>query len=367
MSPKQLHKLNYIGRFIALWTLFGTIYALVEYGVLGDSPVYPSTQNSYNSSEQFIYVILGATIMGLIVGIMELYIFEGLFSKRSFSYKILLKASFYSLLIALFLIILGGYFNSRIMGVPITDPVVLQSIKRFVTNFAFLSIFIYISFAFVINFFIFEMSKSLGMMVVFNFITGKYHKPIVEERIFMFMDMKSSTTIAEKLGHVKYYQLLNRYYSDMSDAILNTYGEIYQYVGDEIIVSWPLKKGLENDNCIRCFYEIKNSINNNGEFYINEFGIVPTFKAGMHCGKVTTGEIGQLKKEIVFTGDVLNTTSRIQERCNQYEAELLISKKLFELIPPSDKFKSTEIGELELRGKQEKVTINKLIHSDPVS
>ena len=246
------------------------------------------------------------------------------------------------------------------MGVPITHPTVFDSIKRFVTNFAFLSIFIYIGFIFILNFFIFEMSKSMGMMVVFNFITGKYHKPLVEERIFMFMDMKSSTTIAEKLGHVKYYQLLNKYYSDMSDPILNTCGQIYQYVGDEVIISWPLKKGLLNNNCIRCFYEIKKAINDNEEYYINHFGVAPLFKAGMHCGKVTTGEIGQLKKEIVFTGDVLNTTSRIQESCNQYDAELLISKKLFDLLPHSSELTSTEIGELELRGKQEKILINKL-------
>lgn len=360
MTPKQLHKINIIGRFIALWTLFGFIYAIVEYGVLGNSPVYPSTQNSYDSSSQFMYVIIGAACMGLIVGFMEVYIFDGLYSKRSFSYKILIKASIYSLLTALFIILLGAYFNSKLMSVPLTHPSVFESIYRFITNFAFLSIFIYIGFVFVINLFIFEMSKSLGLMVVYNFVTGRYHKPRVEDRIFMFMDMKSSTTIAEKLGHVNYYRLLNRYYSDMTDAILNTYGEIYQYVGDEVIISWPLKKGLKNNNCIRCFYEIKLSISSKDEYYVNHFGVSPTFKAAMHCGTVTTGEIGQLKKEIVFTGDVLNTTSRIQECCNQYNAELLISKNLFSLLNENTTIKATEIGKLELRGKNEKMVIKKV-------
>ena len=73
----------------------------------------------------------------------------------------------------------------------------------------------------------------------------------------MFLDMKSSTTIAESLGHVKYFEMLKEYYSDLSDPIIKYSGEIYQYVGDEIVVSWKLKNGLQNNNCIQCFFAMK--------------------------------------------------------------------------------------------------------------
>src|SRR4030095_2713370 len=133
-----------------------------------------------------------------------------------------------------------------------------------------------------------------------------------EERIFMFLDMRSSTTIAENIGHVKFFQMLSECYSDLSEPITMHSGEIYQYVGDEVIVSWKLKKGLKNNNCIQCFFAMKAVIKKQIEKYNEKFGVLPEFKAGFHFGKMITGEIGVIKKEIDFTGDVLNTTARIQ-------------------------------------------------------
>uniref|UniRef100_UPI00404A8E61 adenylate/guanylate cyclase domain-containing protein n=1 Tax=Fulvivirga sp. TaxID=1931237 RepID=UPI00404A8E61 len=360
MTPKQKHNLQIILRFTAFWTLFGSLYGIVEYGILGDSNIYPSTNNVYGGKSQIVYVVFGAALLGIIVGCMEVFIFKNLFVKRPFAFKVFFKSAFYSFLIFLFLVVLGAVFTSHRLNKPIIDAAVIQSQMRFVSNFAFTSIFIYIGFAFFLSFFIFEMSKSMGIMVVYNFIMGKYHKPSIEERVFMFMDMKSSTTIAEQLGHVKYYELLNKYYADMSDAILNTQGEIYQYVGDEIIISWPKSVGIKNNNCLNCFFEIKDNINLKSNEYFNAFSLVPQFKAGLHCGPVTTGEIGQLKKEIVFTGDVLNTTSRIQMLCNEYNAQLLISQQLLDLLKPNDTYNVQTIGEIQLRGRDRKINISKV-------
>jgi adenylate cyclase len=147
---------------------------------------------------------------------------------------------------------------------------------------------------------------------------GKYHHPVEEERIFMFLDMKSSTTIAESLGHVKYFQMLKEYFFDLSVAVIDYAGIIYQYAGDEMIISWKLKDGLKNNNSIACFFAMKRAMEIQTVKYKRQFGVVPEFKAGLHCGMVTAGEIGSLKKEIIFTGDVLNTSARIQGLCNYY-------------------------------------------------
>jgi len=163
--------------------------------------------------------------------------------------------------------------------------------------------------------------------------------------------MKSSTTIAEKLGHIKYFELLREYYNDLSDAIVKYSGEIYQYVGDEIIVSWNYKDGIENNNCIKCFFAMKEDLGKRADWYNEKFGLLPTFKAGFHVGKVTTGEIGALKKEIIFTGDVLNSTARIQGLCNQYKVDLLISGDLVKSLDLDSEFKTKSLGKNELRGK----------------
>ena len=167
----------------------------------------------------------------------------------------------------------------------------------------------------------------------------------------MFLDMKSSTTIAEKLGHQNYFKLIKSYYADMTDALLETNGTIYQYVGDEIVVSWPEKEGLKSNNCLLCFQKIEEAIDTRSAQYQSKFGFVPEFKAGIHIGTVTAGEIGTLKKEIVYTGDVLNTAARIQALCNQYNARILISAKLKSCLERQEEVIFSEIGTITLRGK----------------
>jgi adenylate cyclase len=190
-----------------------------------------------------------------------------------------------------------------------------------------------------------------------NFFTGKYHKPIEEKRIFLFSDMKSSTTIAEQLGHIKYFELLREYYSDFSDAIIRNSGEVYQYIGDEIVVSWKYEEGIKNNNCINCFFAMKEALNKKSDWYLSTFDVGPTFKAGMHVGKVTTGEIGALKKEIIFTGDVLNTTARIQGLCNQLNVDVLVSEDLINELQLQKEIRTTSLGATELKGKEKNIEL----------
>lgn len=169
--------------------------------------------------------------------------------------------------------------------------------------------------------------------------------------------MKSSTTIAEKLGHIKYFELLSEYYFDLSEAIIKYSGEIYQYIGDEIVVSWKYKDGVENNNCIGCFFSMKEDLGKRVNWYTKYFGLLPTFKAGFHYGKVTIGEIGALKKEIVFTGDVLNSTARIQGLCNQYKVDILISDDLKKILNLDSEFQIKSLGKNEIRGKKENMEL----------
>jgi len=190
-----------------------------------------------------------------------------------------------------------------------------------------------------------------------DYLAVKHQKPIEEERIFMFLDMKSSTTIAENIGHAKYFEMLREYFSDISEPIIKYSGEIYQYVGDEIVVSWNVNSEQDKSDCLKCFFEMKESLLNQSEKYQTSFGFTPTFKAGFHVGQVTTGEIGVIKKDIVFTGDVLNTTSRIEGLCNTYCVDILISDQLRKTLRFDSDFHFQTLGKNELRGKREAVEL----------
>jgi len=147
-------------------------------------------------------------------------------------------------------------------------------------------------------------------------------------------------------------------FADLTDTILNNEGEIYQYVGDEIIISWPIKRGIRNANCLRCFTQIQEKLTELGPSYEKKYQVIPEFKAGLHYGFVMAGEIGVIKKDIIYSGDVLNTTARIQEQCNQYKVDILISKETFDLLSDTEGYKLIPLGSIELRGKQRKIDLN---------
>ena len=205
--------------------------------------------------------------------------------------------------------------------------------------------------------FILQISDKFGPDNLWKFIKGKYYNPREEQRIFMFLDLKSSTSIAEKIGHVKYYNLLNDFYSVITDPIVNYYGEIYQYVGDEIVITWNLNNKRHKNRSVDCFFNIQNQVTKQKEKFLNLYGLVPEFKAGIHCGKVTVGEIGILKRDIIYSGDVLNTSSRIQEACNEFNTELLVSEDIVKLISEPGNYLINNIGEIAFKGKTNKVRI----------
>ncbi len=196
-----------------------------------------------------------------------------------------------------------------------------------------------------------EMSRKMGQGVLFNFITGKYLRPFREERIFFFLDLDSSSSVAEKLGDLEYHRFVNEFYFDITEDIVDAWGEIYQYVGDEVVVTWKMKKGLPNGNCLRAYFDIVYRIDSLKEKYLQRYGTFPKFKAALHCGEVIAAQVGDIKTEIVFHGDVVNTTSRIERLCSELGERLLISKDLYDKLPDFHKYFRT-VGNIRLRGKE---------------
>jgi adenylate cyclase len=131
-------------------------------------------------------------------------------------------------------------------------------------------------------------------------------------------------------------------------------------VGDEVIISWQLKAGLTNSHCLRCYFDMRKAISDLKLKYTEKYGFIPDFKAGLHYGKVIAGEIGIIKREITFSGDVLNTTSRIQNKCNEYKVKILSSDELLQLLPYSYNYMRIPIGNVELKGKESKVALSTL-------
>jgi adenylate cyclase len=205
-----------------------------------------------------------------------------------------------------------------------------------------------ISFVFV---FMLEVNSLLGQNVLLNFVTGRYYRPRLEERVFLFIDMEGSTGFAERLGPLAFHRLLNRFVLDLTDLIVASRGEIYSYVGDELIAAWTLENGKPPAHCVAACFAAFDRLAELAPDYRREFGAAVNFRAGLHCGPVVAGEMGSVKKEIVFLGDTVNTAARIQEFCRQTGDRVLASADLIDRLELPATVAKRSLGDLRLRGK----------------
>ncbi len=355
LTPKAKRNISRIIPFAVIWVLCGWVIIITEVGLTRNQNPNPETDVAF-TIPVLIFANIANIFVGLLVGALEVIYLEKRFAFHSLRAKIFYKFLIYLVLFLFIIIFLYPVAFSLDTGAGMMDIETWNQLGRFLKSVSFATTLFQLSASLFVCLVYSAVSENLGHQVFLNFFTGKYHKPVVEERVFMFLDMKSSTTIAESLGHVQYFNLLRDYYHLMSDPIINTLGEVYQYIGDEIVVSWKLDRGIENANCIRCFFEIRESLMAKQKDLLSTYGHEINFKAGIHFGEVTIGEIGALKKEIAFTGDVLNTTARIQGLCNHYKSELLISGELKDILPQG-KYTFKNEGNISLKGRQKKAEI----------
>jgi len=227
----------------------------------------------------------------------------------------------------------------------------------------FKSTLLYVFLVSVVFSFIKIANEKFGKGVFLKMLMGRYKKPQEEKRIFMFLDLQSSTTIAEKLGHFKYSQLIQDCFYDLNEIVPKYAAEIYQYVGDEAVLSWPYQKGLAHNNCVRMYFEFVNFLTEKEDYYKDKYGLMPVFKAGLHGGTLMVAEVGVVKKELAFHGDVINTSARIQAECNNYNVPILISESLKDQLTIEKAFTAKHMGNVLLKGKENSLNIYTLLNT----
>ncbi len=201
-----------------------------------------------------------------------------------------------------------------------------------------------------------EVTYKYGPGMFWIMLSGGYHKPRIENRIFIFLDINESTSIAEDLGHKKYFNMLRNFFNDITLPIMANDGEIYQYVGDEIVISWfntPANK-LKSLKFIRNTNYLMERL---GPRYLRRYGAQPRFKVGMHAGEVTAGTIGIIKKDLVYCGDTMNTTARIRSMCNELEEAYVISEDFMNDFEQPPGYTISKIGTMELKGRSEPIKL----------
>jgi adenylate cyclase len=200
-----------------------------------------------------------------------------------------------------------------------------------------------------------EVNEKYSRGVFINIMMGKYLHPTEEKRIIMFLDLKDSTPIAEKLGHKEYFKFIRDFIFYVSSGMLQHDGRIYQYVGDEIVVWWP-ETPANAKKAVASLITARKELNRVAEKFRRNYDIIPEYKAGIHTGTVTVGQVGIVKKDLVMSGDAINTAARIRSACTDLNQKYLVSKEMMELLDMKD-WQTENLGLIDLKGKNQSLEL----------
>ncbi|MTI40034.1 adenylate/guanylate cyclase domain-containing protein [Fulvivirga lutimaris] len=338
MKFKNRRNWQIIKQFSIGWTLAFLFLSFVR----GEGTVELGSVQ-FELVEAFLGSILMGPILGSISGIAQVLTEEYGYKQISLQKLLVLRAIFVVLFLTFMILLAYAVYGENITLIEFAFEPGSFAIYFYIV---FVDIFM-VSLRLVILFF--------GSNNLWKLLRGKYYTPSDEERIFMFLDLQSSTEHAERLGHITYSKMIQDCFNDLGVVIENE-AEIYQYVGDEVILTWKLKVGLRNQNCINAYYHFQKELLKKKDYYLEKYNSQPHFKAGLNEGLVTVTEIGKYKKEIAYHGDPINTAARIQGKCNELQKELLISENLKTKLTETD-FTFEELGKIELRGKEKQVLL----------
>ena len=331
-------------RLRALVTL--TLGAIVASGVYGSLAGLASGTGAFTGF--LIGTVHGAVIAGTI-SMLEIFGTRTSVGRRlghtPFLVTVLVKSIVYGGIIAAVQI---GDLGVRVLGLPVRSPRDIPMAPMslvFAVGATFVTIFII------------QMSQLVGARTLRNIVLGRYHRPRAEERFFLFVDIVGSTALAERVGAAAVHRFLNIVFGLASDVIEDHEGEIHQYVGDEIVVTWTLREGRRRARPVGCFLAIAAALAKASPALQREFGVAPRVRGALHAGVVISGEVGKSKREVVFHGDVMNTTARLEQLARDLDRSLIVSADALARLDDGGAYVLEDLGERAVRGRAAPVLV----------
>ena len=291
-------------------------------------------------------------VMSILLGAIELFILDGPMRTwlhgLPFTINLVVRTAIYAVVIAF---IQWFRVGEIVAGVPIAALRFDISDKIFWAGFAYSAVL-----SIVMNLGL-GVSNIIGYRTFLNFVTGRYFAPVEENRFVLFVDIAGSTGLAERLGGIRIHRLLDRTFRLLTLAVSDYRGEVLNYVGDEVIVTWREQSGAIDCRPLRCFIAMREELTQASDQLEREFGVVPRIRGSLHFGPVIVGEIGDVKRAIVFNGDVMNTTARLEELSRGVDGGFLASRAAMERFRTAPPFAVRDLGRLAIRGRADGIDV----------
>ena len=299
-----------------------------------------------------IGAIHGIMIAGSI-GLLELFAMRTRIGRRiersPLVVTVLVKGLIYG---AVILSVEFGDIGERIVIGNISDPETTSAFTPLSIVFSFIIIFIIL--------FILQISHLVGGRTLRNLVLGRYHRPRIEERFFLFVDIVGSTRIAESIGPLAMHRFLNRVFALIADPVADQRGEIYQYVGDQIVITWRVATGRCAARPLTCFFAIQSALADAVTGFEADFTVSPEVRGALHAGPVVAGEVGVNRRSIVYHGDVMNVCARIEQATRDLGCLFLASMEAMQRLEGADGYRVEDRGPLELRGRHAPMQVHEV-------
>ena len=290
--------LQNLHRAILFWTLAMILFSIFRYYAIEDElgfSIEKKYLEFYSLKNNIISFGFGGLLAGILYATIDFLVDKFITKKIALGFSILLKTLF----IYISLVIISDIVLR--LSVQINNiPYIIKSGWWFHDK-SFHAILLYITICIFIYATITIVSEKFGKKIFYKMLIGRYKKPKETKQIFMFLDLKSSTSIAEKLGHFKYSKLIQDFFYDLNEITELYDSKVYQYIGDEAVLTWSYKKGISKNNCVQLFFAFQNKIKSKSAYYLKKYGTVPEFKAGAHGGQLMIAEVGIVKKRTCFS------------------------------------------------------------------
>jgi adenylate cyclase len=354
LSLKKIFSFSFVSKYrISLIFYISFFWTVIDFFVVLTRP--EPTYYSFSSAIALRVVLV--FLMSLLIGYLLVFKLKRLFRNRSLGASFLLRSGILFLIAFVVNYIIHAGNIIFILHLNVAQALHRYGQDAFHPHWLAQKI-LYWVILFVLTQLIIEVNEKYAPGVFMDILLGKYIEPKIERRIVMFIDLKDSTPIAEKLGHQQYFKFIREFIYQVSNALIEHGGSIYQYVGDEVVVSWVFDK-KNTRKCMQALIEARKNLQKKGESFRRKFGIIPEFRVGIHMGEVTVGEIGVIKKDIAMSGDTMNTTARIRSACSELNQKYIVSKDFKDNVDLKD-WQTECLGVVELKGKNHGVELYSL-------
>jgi adenylate cyclase len=123
------------------------------------------------------------------------------------------------------------------------------------------------------------------------------------------------------------------------------------------VITWTVAHGRDGARPVACFFAIEGALARAAPDFERQFGALPRLRAALHGGPVITGEVGGSRRAIVYHGDVMNTTSRIEGATRDLDRQFLVSGDAVERLGELGGFTLEDLGPQQLRGRAATVRV----------